>query len=99
MVYFDTIVDWVSIPEQIVDILERVLFEHLTDAVGLSIAFNAHDTKNLFPPYYMRLAFLVREGCLCEKLGLPKDMDPEFRDLSDYMEILELYLEALPSFI
>lgn len=47
----------------------------------------------------MRLAFLLSEGFLCEKLGLPKDIDPEFLDFKDYIDIFELYFEALPSFI
>lgn len=47
----------------------------------------------------MRLTFLLREGLRCSKLCLPRDTEPELRDLRDSIDILELNLDALPSFI
>lgn len=42
---------------------------------------------------------MLNDGFLCVKLGLPNDIEPEFLDLKDSIEIFDGYLEALPSFI
>lgn len=78
---------------------ERVFLQHLTDAIRLAIALNTHDAKIILDFALNEACFLVREGFLCEKLGLPRDIEPEFLDLNDYIDIFELYLDALPSFI
>lgn len=47
----------------------------------------------------MRLGFLLNEWFLCSKLGLPKDIDPELRDLKDYIDIFEFLPLSFHSFI
>lgn len=49
--------------------------------------------------YYTKLTLLLSEGFLLLKLGLPRDIEPEFLDWKDSMDIFELYFEPLPSFI
>ena len=47
----------------------------------------------------MRLAFLPREGYRWPQLGLPREMELEFLDLIDSIDILDGYLDPLFYFI